>query len=206
MNSVIIVAVFFNNLILKQMNYEAKKSKNQKTKTIIIVLTILLFLFLLINLLLGGANNENSEIINNDDQFVSEDQGLTAEEVINRMNEEEGVGIDQGPIELEIISPEGELFVLGQSRHYRAQILGLVNGSRCKCDWTFYLNEYDEEYLYQEMSDRPCTNNGNDTYVCGFTSTFIENLGELRVHVDVEVEKQGEIVQRAEADRMYIVQ
>jgi hypothetical protein len=56
------------------------------------------------------------------------------------------------------------------------------------------------------MTNRGCARRASvEGQVCGFTSSFIAKVGELRVHVDVEVEKQDEIVQTATADRMYIV-
>ncbi|MFP4515078.1 MAG: hypothetical protein ACLFNO_03700 [Parcubacteria group bacterium] len=193
------------------MENENKDLKKSKTKKIIISIVIFLALFLFISLITGNDNENNNEIVGDDNgaSFVEaedDDGELTPEQVIERMNREEGIGIEQGPIEVEIISPEGEISTVGQSRHYQAQVLGLENGSRCSCDWQFYLNENNEEYLYKEMTDRPCTyRTSPEKQVCGFTSTFIEKIGELRVSVDVEVEKQDEIVQTATAQRMYIV-
>jgi hypothetical protein len=126
--------------------------------------------------------------------------------VIARLDREEGIGVEQGPIEVEIISPEGEFFVPSQARHYQAEIGGIEIGSRCSCDWKFYLNENNEEILYKEMADRQCSSKeGSQNKFCGFTTTFIDKIGELRVEVEVEVEKQGEIVEKNIAERIYMV-
>ncbi len=192
---------------------QSENSKKSKKRIIIIIIVILLALFLSISLLSKGDNKKSADLdeddINSGDMYMgSEDENktLTPEEVIARMNAEDGTGIEQGPISAEIISPEGEVFMPGQARHYQAQVLGLENGSRCSCDFKFYLNENNEEYLYREMDDRGCSKKSEvEGHVCGFTTTFIEKIGELRVFVDVEVEKQDEIVQTATAQRMYIV-
>lgn len=193
------------------MENENKDLKKSKKRKIIIIIIIFLALFLFISLLSGNNNKKDNEEGENGSGDISlesesENNELTPEEVIARMNEEEGIGVEQGPVDVEIIGPEGETFVLGQARHYQAQVLGLENGSKCSCNWRFYINENNDEYLYREMTDVGCSRKSSiEGHVCGFTSTFIEKIGELRVHVDVEVEKQGEIVQEAKADRMYIV-
>lgn len=185
-----------------------KKSKNKK---IIIIILIFLALFLVINLLTKDDNKNDNKIVenNNEDIFVAsedENRALTPEEVIARMNKEEGIGVEQGPVDVEIISPKGEYSILSQSRLYEAKILGIESGSRCSCDWKFYINENNEEYLYKEMSDLGCSRKTSaEVFICGFTSTFIDKLGELRVHVDVKIEKQGNIVQTSAADRIYII-
>jgi hypothetical protein len=187
------------------MDQNSKKFKNKRIIVIIIFLALLLLLSVLFNNNKDGERTDNGETFQDvEDQSMSKE--LSPEEVIARMNEEDGIGIEQGSVKVEIISPEEEIFYAGQARHYQAQVLGLVNGSRCSCDWKFYLNENNEEYLYQEMEDRGCSvNSYGEGHICGFTTTFIENIGELRVHVDIEVKKGGEIVQRAETDRMYKV-
>jgi hypothetical protein len=155
--------------------------------------------------------NEKAVIQKNDQDFSENERGdsqeaLTPEEVIARLDREEGIGVEQGPIEVEIISPEGEFFVPSQARHYQAEIGGIEIGSRCSCDWKFYLNENNEEVLYKEMADRQCSSKeGSQNKFCGFTTTFIDKIGKLRVEVEVEVEKQGEIVENGIAERTYIV-
>jgi hypothetical protein len=155
--------------------------------------------------------NEKAVIQKNDQDFSENESGegeevLTPEEVIARLDREEGIGVKQGPIEVEIISPEGEFFVPSQARHYQAEIEGIETGSRCRCDWKFYLNENNEEVLYKEMADRQCSSKeDSQNKFCGFTTTFIDKIGELRVEVEVEVEKQKKIVENGIAERTYIV-
>ncbi len=197
---------------------QAKKPSKKIVFIIMAVVVIILAIFLSVKILSKGKNNQTEKPSGKEmkeipetteSQAVPEKDGeeLTPEEVIARLNEEEGIGVEQGPVEAEIISPEEESFMPSQARLYRARIEGLEKGSKCTCNWKFYLNEYDEEVLYQQMDDRPCTGGDlEEGLVCGFTTTFIKSRGDLRVHVDVEVEKQGEIVQTAEAEKMYKVQ
>lgn len=135
-------------------------------------------------------------------------QGLTPEEVLAQMDAAEGVGIEQGPISIEIQSPKEERFMMSQARFYNAVITGVATGYRCSCDWDFYLNEYDEETLYEQMPDRQCTAGREDGLLeCGFTSTFINSRGDLRVAVTATVtDRQGEPVQTAYAEAQYRVE
>jgi hypothetical protein len=196
---------------MENENQDLKKSKNNKNKKIIIIIVIFLALFLLLSLIGGGDDENNNEMMGDNDgksivEAEDDDNELSPEEVIARMDKEEGIGVEQGPVDVEIISPEEESFMPRQARYYQAQVLGLENGSSCSCDFKFYLNENNEEYLYKEMADRACARRASvEGRVCGFTTTFIDKIGELRVQVDVEVEKQDEIVQTATANRMYIV-
>lgn len=154
----------------------------------------------------SGASDGVSEKASSepDDALVetpSEDPGLTPEEVLARMDAEEGVGADPGNVEVSIVSPEGEVFSQGQARMYDAKIENLPQGFSCLCHWKFYLNEYAEEVLYKEM-DIPCTATG-----CGFTSTFIENRGDLRVKLDLDIINFGkEKVREISTERKYQVQ
>jgi hypothetical protein len=191
------------------MENEDQDLKKSKTKKIIIIIVIFLAIFLFVSLITRNGDENNTKVMGDDNGTSSveaEDDELSPEEVIARMDKEEGIGVEQGPVDVEIIGPEGEAFMPRQARYYQAQVLGLENGSSCNCDFKFYLNENNEEYLYKEMTNRGCTRRASvEGQVCGFTSSFIAKVGELRVHVDVEVEKQDEIVQTATADRMYIV-
>jgi hypothetical protein len=204
------------NEITKENTREKYFSKWWIIAIIVVILLLLIF----------GCSNKNKPEnskqdlteIRSDEEFPDSNVGqenqeaLTPEEVIAQMERAEGIGVEQGPIEVEIISPEEKSFMPSQARHYRAEIKGLKTGSSCYCDWKFYLNENNEEVLYREMDDRQCTSvgenqNGEDRlYVCGFTTTFIDKIGELRVEVEVEVEKQGEIVETEKAYKKYIVQ
>lgn len=195
-----------------------KISGNKWWIVVVIVVALLILVFGCSDK--SGQVNQGQDLseIRSDEEFPEskndqENQDvLTPEEVIAQMDRAEGIGVEQGPIEVEIVSPEEKDFMPSQARHYRAEIEGLKIGSSCYCDWRFYLNENNEEVLYKEMNDRQCTpveenQNGEDRlYVCGFTTTFIDKIGELRVEVEVEVEKQGEIVETEKVYKKYIVQ
>lgn len=197
---------------------EKEKESNQKWLIVLIIIVAVVLLILGCSNKDENANqNQSSSEIRSDQEFPDEtdsQEELTPEEVIAQLDRAEGIGVEQGPIVVEIISPEEKSFMPSQARHYRAEIEGLKTGSQCSCDWKFYLNENNEEVLYQEMLDRPCTPVGDENsqtvedkiHVCGFTSTFIDKIGELRVEVEVEVEKQDEIVEQASAEKIYTVQ
>lgn len=171
---------------------------------------IILILFILAIVSSGCSKDEQNEINSSEQQkqeVAQESDTLTPEEVLAQMDAQEGVGIEQGPVTATIISPTEEKFSQSQARFYNARIDGLVAGSSCLCDWKFYLNEYDEETLFQQMDDRQCTGSDRDQgLTCGFTSTFINSRGDLRVHLDVEVTKDGQIVQTASDEKEYKVE
>lgn len=200
-------------------NENDKENKNSFQKKWIILFLAIIFLILLIFGCSENSNQSKENHLNNEirsDQEFSDsgedlEQELTPEQVIAQLEKAEGIGVKQGPIAVEIISPEEEIFSPSQAKHYRAEIEGLKTGSSCSCDWKFYLNENIEEALYKEMTDRPCTtvNEGledEQLYVCGFTSTFIDKVGELRVEVAVEVEKQNEIVETVKTEKTYMIE
>lgn len=170
---------------------------------------LIIFIFALV---LGGCSktenqNSNTQKSNETQAQQNDDHTLTPEEVLAQMDAQEGVGLEQGPVTVNIISPTEEKFSQSQARFYNAKIDGLVAGSSCSCDWKFYLNEYDEETLFQKMDNRQCTGSDRSQGLnCGFTSTFINSRGDLKVHVDVEVKKDGQIVQTASAEKMYKVE
>lgn len=131
---------------------------------------------------------------------------LTPEEVLARMDAEEGVGVEQWPIGVTITSPVEPTFIPWQARMYEAAIAGVATGRRCRCDRSFYLDQYAEEALYETMPDRQCTPK-NDALVCAFTHTFIRDRGDLRVRVDVEViDRADQVVATGSAEATYKVQ
>jgi len=153
------------------------------------------------------SNVTEPEAENQKVESVEEQSGLTPEEVIARMDQADGVGVEQGPISVEIISPTEPTFEPSQARLYKAAIDGVAKGRNCSCDWKFYLNQYDQEAPYQQMGDRQCTPQEDGQYVCAFTSTFIKDRGDLQVLVEVEVgDRQGEVVQTGSAEKTYRVQ
>ena len=89
---------------------------------------------------------------------------------------------------------------------YQATITGVASGKRCWCDRYYYLNEYDEEVLYQEKLGIFCSPK-EDAHVCAFTSTFIDRVSELRVGVDVEVaDRDYALLATGSAEAIYKVQ
>ena len=205
------------NEIEKETNKDDQKNeKSFQKKWIILIIIAVALIFLVFGC--SKKNNQSKEEqpateIRSDQEFLDEesDEELTPEEIITRLEKAKGVGVEQGPISVEIISPEEEIFSPNQARHYRAEIEGLKIGSKCSCDWDFYLNENNEEVLYKEMNDRPCTTmnesfEDDQFYTCGFTSTFIDRVGELRVEAEVEVEKKDEIIEKVTAERKYKVE
>lgn len=152
----------------------------------------------------GNDSEKENQIAKSEENYQSdnsEDTGeMTPEEALQRLNEEEGIGKEQGPVSVSIVSPKEETFMPRQARMYKAEVEGMERGFRCECKWKFYLNERGEEVLYREM-ESPCVNNS-----CGFTSTFIEKIGKLRVHVDVDVKnsKKGTVYSTS-TDREYLV-
>ncbi len=73
------------------------------------------------------------------------------------------------------------------------------------CHWKFYINENNEEVLYKEMENRSGVSK-EDPEICGFTSTFIDKVGKLRVVLDAEVVKNSdEVLESFIAEKEYIV-
>jgi len=109
-------------------------------------------------------------------------------------------------LQLEIISPEGDIFESRQARYYNAWINGnnkydnIVN-----CHWDFYLNENNEEVLYETMDNRSRLSEESQK-ICGFTSTFIDSRGELRVVLTMTVQDlQSNDLETISAERLYTV-
>lgn len=110
-------------------------------------------------------------------------------------------------IKLSIISPEEETFIARQARMWQASISELnqrVSG-RAICHWKFYLNENNDEVLYQEMENSSIISK-DDLEICGFTSTFIEKRGKLRAKLDIDIQNIfGDILGTYSAEKNYIV-
>ena len=109
-------------------------------------------------------------------------------------------------LKLTIISPEGETIFPGQARMYEALLEGnqKYDYARVRCNWKYYLNENNEEVLIQEM-DNTSLMSGESREVCGFTSTFIEKVGKLRVVLNMTLHDAIEDLESIEAERTYIV-
>lgn len=169
-------------------------------------INIFLMLLFLLNGCSGGQMSEElsdseQENVTEESVSVQDQEVLTPEEVLERMDAEEGIGVEQGPVTVTIVSPKEEKFMQSQARMYKAEIDGMAQGMRCVCHWSFYLNQYDTEELYREQ-DTPCTPDW-----CGFTSTFIDSRGDLRVTVDVDVmNNKREVQQTGTAEANYRVE
>ena len=145
--------------------------------TVLISAIALVFAYSLINF---QKTASNKTIENQATVTPTQTTEMSPEDVIEQMDG----GTEQvtGPPAIEIISPEGDSFVMSQARMYKAKVSNLGN-YKGVCYWKFYLNQYDEEELYREQETQVT---GDDT--CGFTSTFIDNRGELRVEVTLETQ------------------
>lgn len=189
-------------------NHTQNSSKKEKSKKIIILVVILLLLFAgiaySINLFSGeNANNKNPDNqieTTNQNQNTDSSEELSAEEAVRLLEESEKIEIT-GTMTAEIVSPEGEVFMPSQARMYEADISNFPKNASGECQWSFYLNQYDQEELYQEMTTPVIQDS------CKFTSTFIANRGELRVEVKVvAADRSGEeIVAETVAEREYTV-
>lgn len=147
------------------------------------------------------ADNQNNNTVENES---NEDGTLSPEEVIEQLEEESTL---KGDIVMSIISPEGETFIPSQARFWKAKLDGIENdiSFSVNCHWKFYLNENNEEVLYKEMENRSGLTKENPE-ICGFTSTFIDKVGKLRVVLEAEVVNGDDIVDTFTAEREYTVQ
>ena len=178
----------------------------KKRHTIILILLFTVFLGFYVT---KTFVNKSKSTANYDEESYGKDFGdtvdsneKTPEQVIKEMEARENPKIE-GPLSAKIISPEGEAFQVGQARFYKAKIEnGLSNTyKKTECSWEFYINEYSEEVLYKEQNV-PMT---GDT--CGFTSTFIDKMGKLRVSLETVLSDRetGEVLDTFTTDRTYIV-
>lgn len=195
-------------------NEDREKKENKESNKLLIIL-----LFLLLLLLLGYGiyslfikkdtsevnvvDSQNTETIDSDSED-NQDGTLTPEEVIGQL---EGESTLEGDIVMSIISPEEKTFVPNQARLWKAELQGIENdvSFAVNCHWKFYINENNEEVLYKEMDNRSGLTKENPE-ICGFTSTFIDKVGKLRVVLQAEVVKSGnEVVDTFTAEREYTV-
>lgn len=165
----------------------------------------ILFIFFVFSFLLLVWCSKENKLIETQEDNINQDyeennESLTPGEVLARINQKKWVDIVQWPIEVNIISPEEDVFSAGQARFYKAEFEWLEEWLRASCNWKFYLNEYDDEVLYREMSNQW-------TKRCWFTSTFINSAGDLRVHLDVDIlNGNKEIIQTISVEKKFIVQ
>ncbi len=111
-------------------------------------------------------------------------------------------------LQLGIISPEEDIILKRQARMYEALVTGnaKLNGARINCNWKFFLNENNEEVLYKEMNNSSIMD-GASKEVCGFTSTFIEKPGKLRVQLNLTFANAvSDNLETISTERFYTVQ
>lgn len=129
----------------------------------------------------------------------------TPEYVLEQLEGAKTIGSD---VKMTIIGPEEETFSQGQARMWQAKLEGIETekGLSATCHWEFFLNEYSEEVLYEEMDNRSGVSKEDPT-LCGFTSTFIENRGKLRVKLTAEIKNSyRETLDTFTAEREYTVE
>jgi preprotein translocase subunit SecF len=180
------------------------KEKKDKKRYIIIVLLLLLFISVYF-FFLREKSNKDINISDKNTQQIEEDQdSLTPEEVLEQLEGAKDIGSE---VKMSITSPEEETFSQGQARMWEAELDGIETekGLSATCHWEFYLNEYNEEVLYEEMENRSGVSREDPT-LCGFTSTFINSKGKLRVKLTADIKNSyGEILETFTAERKYTV-
>lgn len=180
----------------------------QKKKILVLVIIILL---LALSFALSGKEGAETEQIAQEQPDATEEQSdMTMEEYEAELFEDRQQTEPQGPVELTIVSPEEETFIPRQARMYDAVIANftpsITGYSTASCRWKFYLNENNEEALYKEMTNRAIVT-AERKNICGFTSTFIESRGELRVELNLDIlDKDGNVLETLVAERKYRVQ
>lgn len=108
---------------------------------------------------------------------------------------------------LEITGPEGDKIYPAQARMYNAYIKGNAKYAvaRIMCHWKFYLNEYTDEVLFQTMETTSILSQA-EKEVCGFTHTFINKPGQLRVELTADlITMNDEPLETVTAERSYLV-
>lgn len=186
-----------------------------KSKNILIIVTVVIVLLacsvssgLIIKNILNKKddNNQttresNTEARNNDQ--ISDDTDNDEEE---NNNDGEKEIIKEHNLILTIVSPEEDTFTPRQARYYNALAEGNTKHSNnVKCHWDFYLNQNNEETLYKTM-DNTGILSGETKELCGFTSTFIEAKGELRVVLTMTVYNAiDDNLETVTAERKYTV-
>lgn len=167
-----------------------------KRKKILVLVALLLISIVGFYILNQNKTKDNNEEIINEQ---------TQEYIDNTNTAEEEKEVEHN-LKLTIISPEGESFSARQARMYEALIEG--NGkysNQVKCHWEFFLNQNNEEALYQTM-DNSGILSGESKEICGFTSTFIESKGILRVKLTVTVfDAVNENIESVSGERTYTV-
>lgn len=136
----------------------------------------------------------------------NEGQENTQQAIEDNDGDDEEVEQKEHLLKLTIISPEGDTIFPGQARMYEALLEGnqKYESARVRCNWKYYLNENNEEVLIQEM-DNTSVMSGESKEVCGFTDTFIDRVGKLRVVLNITLFNAMEDLESVEAERLYTV-
>lgn len=164
---------------------------NKKLRSALIILIILLLIVIAYYIF---AKEKQPTTTDNDESSLS----------TSSKQEEQQEPLDNSPVTLSIISPEGETFEARQARMWKAKLENFKDETSvmADCKWQFFLNENNEEVLYKEQDGRAVLSTGGGNS-CTFTSTFIEKRGKLRAVITI-TDKAGKINYTAE--RNYTVQ
>lgn len=171
-----------------------------RKKTLLLILLLIAIGVVVYSVIRKGNIDKQGDDVNSDNIASNE-------EVV----EEDSFFNDDGNVEhnlkLTIIGPEEKIIYPGQARMYNALVEG--NGkyaTTIRCNWKFYLDENNGEVLYKEQ-DTTGVLSGASKEVCGFTSTFIDRIGTLRVMLTMTVyDAVDDNLETISAERQYIVQ
>lgn len=201
----------------QEENKSDDKQNNNNKKVVVAVIIILLILVVFFfvrgcfwNNQIAGDRDFSSQENQAENSYNKtgderEDSELTPEEVLKALEQDDSLG---NSADLEIISPEEKIFMPQQARLWRAEFSGIESDDsfRVDCEWDFYLDQNNKEKLYKEM-DKVSRVSKENPQVCGFTSTFIESAGKLRVVLKTKVKNnEEEILGEYSAEREYQVQ
>jgi len=152
-------------------------------KSVFIFLIIIIVLFISVGSIYFYVSSRNNEKSSNSVTEVNEgSQNTGTSEDLAEENSEV-----EHNLRLTIISPEGDTFQVRQARMYNALVEGNGKYSNLvKCHWEFFLNQNNKEELYKTM-DNGGVLSGETKEMCGFTTTFIEAKGKLRVKLTLTV-------------------
>lgn len=174
-----------------------------KKKLLLFILCGVAFLTVLI-LIIISFRQRNLKLANNE---RNHEQEVSADDEYNEALF--GPVLDEGPtnLTLEITYPKEEKIFPGQARQYMAYAVGEGTYSNmANCHWDFYVNEYNEEVLYQTMDNRSAVSNSK-TDVCGFVSTFMDKIGKVRIVLTMSIYDHSlkNVIQTVTAEKNYVV-
>ena len=166
---------------------------NKKTIYILIAsVFVLITVFLIIN------KKDTTTSIDTDDNNVP----TLIEDIEEDYEEEDSDSIGEN-VTLEIVSPEEPTFMANQARKWEGELKDIESDRSFKtvCKWEFFLNGN----AYESREDStPVSKKYPD--ICTFVSTFIEDKGELRVKLTVDIQNAyDEVLDTYTAERNYSV-